>query len=238
MNLIEELQREIEQWMSSRRNGNLSILSRLSGVSYPTLRRIMQAEFTPNLETVMQVISVILDDKTGRDFLCRHFPDFAPIFRKQEEAGYRMLNMAGLLQTFTKEEFIVFNLANGQGVTMARLHEKLGQQADFAVQRLLTADLIELKDQHVTTKIKNVNFANLDEVLHHMSLAVQVFDREKVNDFGSHYGIFSERLNTEGIEAANQAIWECKKRLVEVYTDPRFFGQKLYLSVLSSSFME
>lgn len=238
MNLVEELQREIDQWMSSRRNGNLSVLSRLTGVSYPTLRRIMQAEFTPNLETVMQVVSVILDDKAGRDFLCRHFPDFAPIFRKQEEAGYRMLNMAGLLQTFTKEEFIVFHLASGQGVSMERLHEKLGQQADLAVARLTAADLVEVKDKQVTTKIKNVNFANLDEVLHHMSLAIEVFDREKVNDFGSHYGLFSERLNAEGIEAANMAIWDCKKRLVEVYTDPQFFGDRLYLSVLSSSFME
>ncbi len=55
MTLVEELQREIESWMSSRRNGNLSVLSRLSGVSYPTLRRIMQAEFTPNLKAVQYV---------------------------------------------------------------------------------------------------------------------------------------------------------------------------------------
>ncbi len=238
MTLVGELQREIDQWMSSRRNGNLSVLSRLSGVSYPTLRRIMQAEFTPNLETVMQVVSVILDDKQGRLFLCKHFPDFAPIFKKQEEVGYRMLNMAGLLQTLTKEEFMVFNLASGQGVALARLHEKLGQQADFAIQRLTAADLIEVNEGMVKTKIKNVSFANLEEVLHHMSLAIQCYDREKVNDYGSNYGIFSDRLNDEGIEAANLAILEAKKKLVEVFTDPKYFGDRLYISVLSSSFMD
>lgn len=238
MSLVEELQREIEQWMSSRRNGNLSVLSRLSGVSYPTLRRIMQAEFTPNLETVMQVVSVILDDKHGRQFLCRHFPDFAPIFKKQEEVGYRMLNMAGLLQTLTKEEFIVFNLASGQGVPLQRLREKLGQQADFAIQRLAAADLIETQGEIVRTKIKNVSFTNIEEVLHHMSLAIDCFDRDKVNNYGSQYGIFSDRLNQEGLEAANAAIQEAKKRLVEVYTDPKYFGDQLYISVLSSSFMD
>lgn len=238
MTLVEELQREIEQWMGSRRNGNLSVLSRLSGVSYPTLRRIMQAEFTPNLETVMQVVSVIMDDKQGRIFLCRHFPDFAPIFKKQEEVGYRMLNMAGLLQTLSKEEFMVFNLASGKGVSLQRLHQKLGQQADFAIQRLTAADLIEVHGEMVRTKIKNVSFTNIEEVLHHMSLAISCFDRDKVNDYGSQYGIFSDRLNQEGLEAANAAILEAKKRLVEVFTDPKYFGDQLYLCVLSSSFMD
>ncbi|MBC7661214.1 MAG: hypothetical protein H7249_16070 [Chitinophagaceae bacterium] len=238
MILVEELQTEIDQWMSSRRNGNLSVLSRLSGVSYPTLRRIMQAEFTPNLETVMQVVSVILDDKQGRSLLCRHFPDFAPIFKKQEDVGYRMLNMAGLLQTLTKEEFMVFNLASGQGVSRTRLHEKLGQQADIAILRLTAADLIETHGDVVKTKIKNVSFANLEEVLHHMGLAIQCFDRDKVNDAGSHYGIFSERLNQEGIEAASLAMVELKKRLVEVFTDPKYFGDRLYINVLSSSYMD
>ncbi|MES2743792.1 MAG: hypothetical protein V4655_00135 [Bdellovibrionota bacterium] len=238
MTLVEELQREIERWMSSRRNGNLSVLSRLTGVSYPTLRRIMQAEFTPNLETVMQVVSIILDDKQGRVFLCRHFPDFAPIFKKQEEVGYRMLNLAGLLQTLTKEEFMVFNLASGQGVTMARLHQKLGQQADFAIARLTAADLIEVQGEVVKTKIKNVSLTNIEEVLHHMTLAISCFDRERVNDYGSQYGIFSDRLNQEGIEAAHTAMLEAKKKLVEVFTDPKYFGDELYITVLSSSYMD
>ncbi len=238
MNLVEDIQSAIERWMGTRRNGNLSVLSRLSGVSYPTLRRIMQAEFTPNLQTVMQVVSVIMDDKEGRNFLCRHFPDFAPIFKKQEEVGYRMVNLSGLLQGLNRVEFMVLNLAIGEGITLQKLQQKFGEQADAAIQRLVAGELIEVSDECVKTKDKNITFTNIDEVLHYMSLAVQCFNREKVNSYGSHYAIFSERLNDEGMQAANAAVLEAKQKLMEIFCDPKYFGSQPYVAQLSSCVLD
>lgn len=239
MTLVIELQREIEQWMSQRRNGNLSVLSRLSSVSYPTLRRIMQAEFSPNLETVMQVVSVILDQKHATEFLCRHFPDFAPLFRRQDDNGYQLLNVSGIAESFTKEDFIIFHMAAGnKGTTRQRIREKLGEAAERSLTRLTAADLIEINGERVQSKCSNMSLTSIEAVLHQMSLAIQLFDRERINEPGSTYGLFSERLNSSGVEAASLALLECRKKLVEIYTDPDYLGDRLFYSVLASSSLD
>lgn len=239
MSLVLELQREIEQWMNSRRNGNLSVLSRLSGVSYPTLRRIMQAEFSPNLETVMQVVSVVLDQKQATEFLCRHFPDFAPLFRRQDESGYQLVNVSGLAETFTREDFLIFNMASGHnGTTKQRIREKLGEAGERSLNRLLGSDLITVEGDAIRAKVGNMSLTSLEAVVHHMSLAIQSFDRERLNEGGSTYGLFSERLNAPGIEAASQALIECRKKLLEIFTNPDYLGDRLFYSVLASSYLD
>jgi hypothetical protein len=199
----------------------------------------MQAEFTPNLETVMQVVSVIMDDKAAREFLCRHFPDYAPMFRKQEEGGYELINTAGFMQSLTKEDFIVYIMASCGGVKKSRLVEKIGELAERSLQKLTTAGMIEVKEDLVLNKVRNTYFANnVDETLHLMGLALAVYDRERVNARGSHYVILAEKLNQDGFEAAHSAMAECRRRLQEIFLDPKYNGDRLYINVLSASFLD
>lgn len=199
----------------------------------------MQAEFSPNLETVLQVVSVILDHKQATDFLCRHFPDFAPLFRRQDESGYQLVNVSGLAETFSREDFIVFHMASGhKGTTLARIRAKLGESGERSLQRLQQSDLLEVDGERVRAKISNMSLTSVEAVVHHMALAIQSFDRERINDVGSTYGLFSEQLNAAGIEAAGVALLECRKKLLEIFTNPDYLGDRLFYSVLASSFLD
>ncbi len=49
----------IEKWLRSGARRNIQKLSRMSGVPYPTIRRIIQRESSPSVETAFAILNVI-----------------------------------------------------------------------------------------------------------------------------------------------------------------------------------
>src|SRR5438105_1481961 len=50
----------IDQWVQKRKNASLGLLAKLSGVPYPTVRRVAQREFRPTLQNALQIASVVV----------------------------------------------------------------------------------------------------------------------------------------------------------------------------------
>src|SRR6478609_6788329 len=71
--MLPDLKELIDTWLKERSTRNLSLLSRQTGVPYPTLRRVYQQENSPSLETVLSVLNVVASTDATLQFLSRHF---------------------------------------------------------------------------------------------------------------------------------------------------------------------
>ncbi len=238
--LLKELQELIEAWLGSRKYANLSVLARISGVSYPTLRRIVQGEMTPALQTVLQLAPVLQEQSQAQSFVARHFPEVAKLYRLTDRQGYALLNANEVFQSMSKEEFLVFSMAaQKRGISRNRLAQRLGEGAEDAIQRLLDAELIiEPIPGRLQTKDENVLIAGLDNTLHRIKLAVDAFDRQREQEYGSYYGLFSNGLNDEGIKAAHRVLREAESKLMSIFQDEGLQGPKILYHAMISSFID
>ncbi len=50
-----------QRWLDARPTRNMTILARLSGVPYPTLRRVLDKENVPTLDTSLMLLNVLAD---------------------------------------------------------------------------------------------------------------------------------------------------------------------------------
>lgn len=237
--LLKELSGHIELWLANRKYANLSVLARISGVSYPTLRRIVQGEMTPSLQTVMQLAPVLLEQTPAQQFVAKHFPEVGKLYRFGDGGGYQVAEGHMAYTSFTKEEFIIFGLATREGgIRRSRLVEKLGESAYSAIDRLLGHELIVETDGVLKTRDENPYVPGLDGVLHLIRLAIDCFDKDKELDYGTYYMMFTSGLNDDGIKAAHRVMNEAEKKLLTVFNEPSFKGQKVLYYTLLSSYLE
>ena len=156
--LLKDLQDLIEAWLGTRKYANLSVLGRISGVSYPTMRRIMAGEMTPALQTVMQLAPVLLEQSEAQAFVAKHFPEVSKLYRLTDKQGYAVTSASEAFQAMTEDEFIVYSMAaQKNGISRKRLIERLGESALQAIDRLLETELlVELVPGRIQTKQENI----------------------------------------------------------------------------------
>lgn len=74
MSISQSLCPAIDRWISGKEARNLSMLARLSGVSYSTVRRIMQKESDPSMETALKLADVVMSLPERVEFARVHAP--------------------------------------------------------------------------------------------------------------------------------------------------------------------
>lgn len=77
MSISQSLCPAIDKWLSVKGSRNLSMLARLSGVSYSTVRRIMQKESEPTMDTALKLADVVMTRVERVEFAKVHAPGFA-----------------------------------------------------------------------------------------------------------------------------------------------------------------
>jgi transcriptional regulator with XRE-family HTH domain len=77
MSISQSLCTAIESWLSGKATRNLSVLARLSGVSYSTVRRIMQLENEPSMETALKLADIVMSRVERIEFAKVHAPSLA-----------------------------------------------------------------------------------------------------------------------------------------------------------------
>lgn len=79
--MLEELAQVINTYIAGHKSRNLRSLSVRSGVAYATLRRIVQKETVPNMETVLSIMQYITNKEDGIHFLKKHYPGFGAFLK-------------------------------------------------------------------------------------------------------------------------------------------------------------
>lgn len=75
MSVMGELSQAIDAWVNRKpQTRTISMLSRLSNVSYSTVRRCVQGESEPSQEVALAIASVVMSDSEMRSFIGSHWP--------------------------------------------------------------------------------------------------------------------------------------------------------------------
>lgn len=76
MAMTDSLRESIDRWLSAREKRSLSMLARLSKVSYSTVRRIVQGEkYEPSSNTAMKLAGVVMSKPELVAFATEYFPN-------------------------------------------------------------------------------------------------------------------------------------------------------------------
>lgn len=76
----DELAQAIDSWLVKRKTRNLNLLSRSSGVSYATVRRIATRECAATAEVAASIASVVMTKNDAKKLFEQYFPALAHIF--------------------------------------------------------------------------------------------------------------------------------------------------------------
>lgn len=74
MSVVKTLGAAIESWLNQKPGRSLSMLARMSGVGYSTVRRCAQGEGDPTQEVALAIASKVMNDAAVRDFVGSYWP--------------------------------------------------------------------------------------------------------------------------------------------------------------------
>ncbi|SMF34956.1 hypothetical protein [Pseudobacteriovorax antillogorgiicola] len=174
----------IERYLDGHSSRNMRTLARRSGVSYATIRRLMQRETTsPSVETtILPILSVFMDNKEIYSILrkCRlEFSSFIqPFVSYDTQSSFR----------YTPVDQQILALASrSEGYTLDHLSNDIGQKGLERVEVLYEANLLERHDDRVYAR--NVLLSDPEDIKDNIVNGVHNFDPSHI-DKGSYYHHF------------------------------------------------
>src|SRR5262245_60782147 len=145
--LSEDLRNVIDRYLDGHRGRSLATLSRASGVSYTTLRRLYQKEGNPTAEPVLKIADAALNNEEKLAFINRHYPELAvTLNRFQTDAYAPKQPRQELLKTFYIRDphNYILNLAhNDKGATRDDVRRLTGERGLEALDELVEHEILE-----------------------------------------------------------------------------------------------
>lgn len=236
MGLLQELSALIEQWLLKRRNATLPLLSRLSGVSYPTVRRIHQRESEPTLNNVVSILSIVATGDEARGLLQKYYPELAQIIGPTLDRA--SLDEALELDHFTPDHFLILTLASIEaGVSIEEIKDRSGKRGLDVLFELEGLGAVErLRDRFVTRE-KALKIVSSDRVLESISHLCQLFDRQRIDSRGSLYRIKTEGLSRDAVLKVYAILYEASEAIQKVIDDPLNRGEYVLGVGMVSTFL-
>lgn len=114
----------IERWLSSSSRRTIQLLTRLSGVPYPTLRRILQRESVPSVENAMAILNLV----STLDETVAYFEENESIkaFYKRVTDKSSLAGQDIMARLIGRESFWIMALGLTIGATKPRVEQLLG----------------------------------------------------------------------------------------------------------------
>lgn len=231
MDFRDEMSQKIGYWLDSRRNASLQVLSRLSGVSYSTLRRIEQKEVHASLENTLQLLAVLTPREEAHAFLKRHFPDLGflsenPSTEKEKQEPER------------REEFLLQALAsNRQGMSEGAAKKRVGESARELLDGMCRKGLLTLRDNRYFAARSREHPSR--SVLY-LTWLLELFDPRPVEGWGSFAKIRTAGLSVEAVKEVHRIFNDTLYKIDSLLQDPancgpHVIGYGLFSTVLGPS---
>lgn len=228
MKLNRDMAGVVRRWLDAESDRTTFHLSRVSGVSYATVRRILQEEMTPTLETVLMLLPHIMSSDEARSFLLKHFPLYTGFFQTAS-CGHSMGTY------LSKEDFILLSYARRRnGCRETEAVERLGViSVGRSVEKLSMMGLVSVERGRIVAVDRPITGA-LDEDFHNINIGLQCVAENEAEE-KPRYLVFNGGLNAKGQALAERLVKFYEIHLKKLYSSEDYRGDSPFFAVMTLS---
>lgn len=229
--LTDEIRGVIDRYLSGYRNRSLSSLSRASGVSYTTIRRLYQREGNPTAEPVLKIVDAALNNDEKIEFIHRHYPEIAVTIKNFDRQSYASnTSRQEVLKTFYLRDphNFILNLAqNDKGTTRADINRLMGARGLEALDELLDHELLELERANSENiyRLPPLLSHDCDMALAQIKLSADHFNRSLIGTKAARLFHGTASLNKAALERIHDILSAAIQEIVAIKDDPRSSGE-------------
>jgi hypothetical protein len=208
----------------------LATLSRISGVSYTTLRRFAQREGTPTAEPVLKILDSTLGTREKIEFLERHFPEIARTISRYAQKASREDDPAreNLKMFYRRDPHnLILNLAiNVRGTEVKTIRRLCGERGLEALDELVECQVLERDTATGAIRYRDDTMLSVDSdfLLDQIKHSVDYFDRAMLGSQVARLAHLTASVNKEGLQKIYQILSVAVSEIAAVNEDPKFFG--------------
>jgi transcriptional regulator with XRE-family HTH domain len=231
--MVAELRSLIELYLSQKPTRNPSRLAAKSGVSYATLRRILQNEVsTVSLETTVSILRVITTLSESLNFIEKHYPSSGQTIKefssKLASSNFAPLGFVSLLDDYDVW-FTSILAERTKGVSIEELNRHIGENnAKKSIDKLEKAGFFEVKAGRFYLVEPDYNLGSSAQatlsVIRHLT---KTFDEEKRTKDGHMLSYLVKGWSDEGLKLIRERLKAVAIELSEASNNPKYQGDKL-----------
>lgn len=232
--LSEDLKQVIDHYLDGHKTRSLATLSRISGVSYTTLRRFSQREGAPTAEPVLKILDATLGNQEKIAFLEKHFPEIARTIsrfadRPSSEADPSREN----LKMFYRRDphNLILNLAiNVHGTDVGTIRRLMGERGLEALDELVECQVLERDYQTDAIRYKDDTLLCVDSdfLLDQIRHSVDYFDRSMLGSQLARLAHMTASVNHEGLTQIYTILSDALTQISAINEDSRYYGEIPY----------
>ena len=228
--LSEDLRGVIERYLEGHRSRSLATLSRASGVSYTTLRRLYQREGNPTAEPVLKIADAALTNEEKRAFINRHYPEIAATINRFESDSYApKAPRQEQLKTFYVRDphNFILNLAhNDKGTTAEVVRRLTGERGLEALDELVEHEILERASVagREVYRLTPLLSHDCDMALAQLQLSADHFDRSLIGTKAARLFHATASINLRALERVHDILSAAIRDIVALKDDPRNEG--------------
>ena len=230
-----DLRDVIDRYLDGHRNRSLATLSRASGVSYTTLRRLYQREGNPTAEPVLKIVDAALSNAEKIEFINRHYPEISATIGQINSGAYGQKNAhQEQFKTFYVRDphNFILNLAhNDRGATLEDVRRLTGERGVEALHELLEHEILERETTSrggqtcEVFRLAPLMSHDCDLALAQMKLSADHFDRSLIGTKAARLFHATASINNRALERIHDILSAAIRDIVVVKDDPRSTGQ-------------
>ncbi len=234
--MLADLKLLINEWMSERPTRNLSLLSRQSGVPYPTLRRVYQQENSPTLETVLALLNIVAPTESALNFLAKHFPSVGSWVGKLV-TGYdtRISSDDFNEELRDRISFAIITLASAGGTSFETIDAMFGEYGLTKLRRLLEIEAIVERDGQLRCRYENFSVLDPRLVLEQIRHTVDLFDMSQLGQTAVCAQLHTDGLSEQGVRELSRSIHDFEDKLQQIFLTHK--GPNVVMLSYISSFL-
>ncbi len=223
------LSKLVDAWVKDHGRRNLKMLSRLSGVPYTSLRRIVQGEVEPNLDQALSILSFVASGNERMAYLEQFFPDSAKMFKSMLgniNSDEKVQSRDAVIERYFEDpEYCeIIELADShQGLAKDRLRNVFGLRGLNKVTQLIDDEILE--EDLINSKYKGYGQGKLNTVT--FSSAIKriksLCDMILRTRLAVAY-FRSESVNEAGILELKKIVVDAYQRVAQVVDNPEYQG--------------
>ncbi len=232
MDLRSFLRDKITAWTENSRRHTLLHLAERSRLGYSTVRRLASGDGEANLQSLLQLASVIMSPEDTRQAV----QDFFPEARLGMERPFRFYPNEKLDPITTKEALLAVALSCPQaGIDASELEAIIGTRSSRCIQSLIEAEILCRQDEKLKLAADYFFDPNPERVLRWMGYVLDLIDRERSDQIGNFTSLRIEGLNDKGIERLQEVMSSTEKSIQSILDDKTCRGIQSVATVLAST---